>query len=129
MSLTVVGADRLAADFHAGDKDDPMVSQLGLMSAPPLIENRIVDAQMRILRALREHVSAVGVHAGMTRDDPGPMDARRRLLAAALRSSPISTLFIFEWNLDTVGFECAQDFLSRRAPYTAIFCTVARPDV
>ena len=69
VAVTKVGADRLAADFHAGDEDDLVVGQLRLYVCTYLdSENRIVDAQMRIIVVAKHHVSAVGIHAGAARD-------------------------------------------------------------
>ena len=96
VAVTKVGADRLAADFHAGDEDDLVVGQLRLDVCTYLdSENRIVDAQMRIIVVAEHHVSAVGVHAGMARDDPavlGWMSSMKISLPerSASMSSPIS---------------------------------------
>lgn len=97
VAVTKVGADRLAADFHAGDEDDLVVGQLRLDVCTYLdSENRIVDAQMRIIVVAEHHVSAVGVHAGMARDDPAVLEVDvfdEDLLAGAQRLDVIADLF------------------------------------
>lgn len=97
VAVTKVGADRLAADFHAGDEDDLVVGQLRLDVCTYLdSENRIVDAQMRIIVVAEHHVSAVGVHAGMARDDPAVLEVDvfdEDLLAGAQRLDVVADLF------------------------------------
>lgn len=97
VAVTKVGADRLAADFHAGDEDDLVVGQLRLDVCTYLdSENRIVDAQMRIIVVAEHHVSAVGVHAGMARDDPTVLEVDvfdEDLLAGAQRLDVVADLF------------------------------------
>lgn len=97
VAVTKVGADRLAADFHAGDEDDLVVGQLRLDVCTYLdSENRIVDAQMRIIVVAEHHVSAVGVHACMTRDDPTVLEVDvfdEDLLAGAQRLDVVANLF------------------------------------
>ena len=59
-------------------------------------ENRIVDAQMRIIVVAEHHVSAVGVHAGMARDDPAVLEVDvfdEDLLAGAQRLDVVADLF------------------------------------
>ena len=59
-------------------------------------ENRIVDAQMRINVVAEHHVSAVGVHAGMARDDPAVREVDvfdEDLLAGAQRLDVVADLF------------------------------------
>ena len=97
VAVTKVGADRLAADFHAGDEDDLVVGQLRLDVCTYLdSENRIVDAQMRIIVVAEHHVSAVGVHACMARDDPTVLEVDvfdEDLLAGAQRLDVVADLF------------------------------------
>ena len=97
VAVTKVGADRLAADFHAGDEDDLVVGQLRLDVCTYLdSENRIVDAQMRIIVVAEHHVSAVGVHAGMARDDPAILEVDvfdEDFLAGAQRLDVVADLF------------------------------------
>ena len=97
VAVTKVGADRLAADFHAGNEDDLVVGQLRLDVCTYLdSENRIVDAQMRIIVVAEHHVSAVGVHAGMARDDPTVLEVDvfdEDLLAGAQRLDVVADLF------------------------------------
>ena len=97
VAVTKVGADRLAADFHAGNEDDLVVGQLRLDVCTYLdSENRIVDAQMRIIVVAEHHVSAVGVHAGMARDDPAVLEVDvfdEDLLAGAQRLDVVADLF------------------------------------
>lgn len=97
VAVTKVGADRLAADFHAGDEDDLVVGQFRLDVCTYLdSENRIVDAQMRIIVVAEHHVSAVGVHAGMARDDPTVLEVDvfdEDLLAGAQRLDVVADLF------------------------------------
>lgn len=97
VAVTKVGADRLAADFHAGDEDDLVVGQLRLNVCTYLdSENRIVDAQMRIIVVAEHHVSAVGVHACMARDDPTVLEVDvfdEDLLAGAQRLDVVADLF------------------------------------
>ena len=97
VAVTKVGADRLAADFHAGNEDDLVVGQFCLDVCTYLdSENRIVDAQMRIIVVAEHHVSAVGVHAGMARDDPAVLEVDvfdEDLLAGAQRLDVVADLF------------------------------------
>ena len=97
VAVTKVGADRLAADFHAGNEDDLVVGQLRLDVCTYLdSENRIVDAQMRIIVVAEHHVSAVGVHAGMARDDPAILEVDvfdEDFLAGAQRLDVVADLF------------------------------------
>ena len=97
VAVTKVGADRLAADFHAGNEDDLVVGQLRLDVCTYLdSENRIVDAQMRIIVVAEHHVSAVGVHAGMARDDPAVLEVDvfdEDFLAGAQRLDVVADLF------------------------------------
>lgn len=97
VAVTKVGADRLAADFHAGNEDDLVVGQLRLDVCTYLdSENRIVDAQMRIIVVAEHHVSAVGVHACMARDDPTVLEVDvfdEDLLAGAQRLDVVADLF------------------------------------
>ena len=97
VAVTKVGADRLAADFHAGNEDDLVVGQLRLDVCTYLdSENRIVDAQMRIIVVAEHHVSAVGVHACMARDDPAVLEVDvfdEDLLAGAQRLDVVADLF------------------------------------
>lgn len=97
VAVTKVGADRLAADFHAGDEDDLVVGQFRLDVCTYLdSENRIVDAQMRIIVVAEHHVSAVGVHACMARDDPTVLEVDvfdEDLLAGAQRLDVVADLF------------------------------------
>lgn len=97
VAVTKVGANRLAADFHAGDEDDLVVGQFRLDVCTYLdSENRIVDTQMRIIVVAEHHVSAVGVHAGMTRDDPAVLEVDvfdKDLLAGAQRLDVVADLF------------------------------------
>ena len=97
VAVTKVGADRLAADFHTGNEDDLVVGQLRLDVCTYLdSENRIVDAQMRIIVVAEHHVSAVGVHAGMARDDPAVLEVDvfdEDLLAGAQRLDVVADLF------------------------------------
>lgn len=97
VAVTKVGADRLAADFHAGNEDDLVVGQLRLNVCTYLdSENRIVDAQMWIIVVAEHHVSAVGVHACMARDDPTVLEVDvfdEDLLAGAQRLDVVADLF------------------------------------
>ena len=97
VAVTKVGADRLAADFHAGNEDDLVVGQFCLDVCTYLdSENRIVDAQMRIIVVAEHHVSAVGVHAGMARDDPAVLEVDvfdEDLLAGAQCLDVVADLF------------------------------------
>ena len=97
VAVTKVGADRLAADFHAGNEDDLVVGQFCLDVCTYLdSENRIVDAQMRIIVVAEHHVSAVGVHACMARDDPTVLEVDvfdEDLLAGAQRLDVVADLF------------------------------------